>query len=257
MLYSIVFSTLFIVIMGCKKVYDYVDIHTDADIKICPIQQFIFSTPYSNYIDTLSFKYNIWGNPLSVTRPDPRTGAPNYEFRYDKNGRLTNFIGVYSNKITTEFWHRYFYDGLGRIVTDSVYIFANIVNGELSNPYDSYVLLLNYDIKNRISKETRIWDGNTDIANYSYDANGNKFGSIYDQKTSFRRTNKIWMFLDRDYSLNNAFQAITYNSFGLPTKIGPSQNISNGVFLDNYFIVTTIQYLCDNQNANVTSYKDY
>jgi hypothetical protein len=185
------------------------------------------------------------GDPVSITRPEPRTGAPNYLFRYDKIGRLTDFIGVYSNGIWTELWHRYFYDGQNRIVTDSVFVFGEIVNGQLKKFDDSYVNLLKYDSKNRIVVETRIWRGQTQNFNYSYDVAGNKIGGIYDQKTNFHRTNKIWMFLDRDYSLNNPFQAINYNSLMLPTKIGLSMP-SYSLFLDNGFLNATIDYMCSN-----------
>lgn len=249
MVYAIAALCIVLLVTSCKKVYDYIDTHPNADINICPIKEFAFSAPYNNFIDTLTFKYNIWGNPVSITRPDPRTGAPDYEFRYDKNGRLTDFIGLYSNGIWTELWHRYFYDGMGRINKDSVYVWANIINGQMSNPYDSYESLINYDSKNRVSQETRIWDGHTDVFTYTYDAQGNKTGSIYDQKINFHRTNKIWMFIDRDYSMNNPFNAISYNSFGLPTKIGQSSTFSNGSFLTNYFTGVTIKYMCDNQKV--------
>jgi hypothetical protein len=238
-------SIIMIFISGCKKVYDYIEIHPSADLKICPIQRFIFSMPYSHYIDTLNFNYNILGDPISITRPEPRTGAPNYLFKYDKAGRLTDFIGVYSSGIWTELWHRYFYDGQNRIVTDSVYEFAQMINGHMSNPNDSYVNLLTYDSKNRIIVETRIWHGQTQQFNYSYNAAGNKTPGIYDQKINYHRTNKIWMFVDREYSLNNPFQANSYNSFLLPEKIG--LNISSySLFLNNAFINATIEYMCSN-----------
>lgn len=53
---------------------------------------------------------------------------------------------------------------------------------------------------------------------FQYDANGNLMGqgNVYDTQLSFLRTNKIWMFLACNYSINNNFQASAYNTSKLP-----------------------------------------
>jgi hypothetical protein len=80
-----------------------------------------------------------------------------------------------------------------------------------------------YDAQNRIIDQTDSLFFDTNEFNvayhsvYQYDNKGNLInGLTYDDKINIRRTNKIWMFLKRDYSVNNAFVATKYNSFGLP-----------------------------------------
>ncbi len=231
---------------GCKKVVDYLVVHPDGLISNYQIKKFIYRDPYSKNSppDTITFTYNQYGNPVSGTRPGPRTGAPNYLFLYDKD-RLTDFVGVYSNGTSAEYWHKYFYDNLGRIVLDSVYQFPQIQNGKMVNPYGSYIIRFDYDNLNRIIGGTMILpDGYTYPQSYSYDANGNRSGGSYDSKINFRRTNRIWMFLDRDYSINNSFLADTYNAIGLPTSINlnPDGGFQTAVFTENYFSEATIIY---------------
>jgi hypothetical protein len=57
----------------------------------------------------------------------------------------------------------------------------------------------------------------------------------YDNKINPRRTNKIWMFVDKDYSANNPIPGPTaYNELGLP--------LNNITFLGNH--ATEVFYDC-------------
>lgn len=242
----------------CKKVYDYIEIHPAADIKICPIMKIILPDQYGP-TDTLTFKYNSWGDPLSVSHSvGPSTGRPDYIFKYSRPGKLSELLGVYYMYGTTddgvfmEKWHKYFYDGTGKIALDSTYIWPYFENGVLTDFYSGKLTFYTYDNKDRIIKDSTIWtekylSGNNItviVNNYAYDANGNRVGGSYDQKTSFLRTNKIWMFLHRDYSLNNPFTADSYNSNGLPTSLNLSVKRGDTRFLDVYFNLAQISYGC-------------
>ena len=44
-------------------------------------------------------------------------------------------------------------------------------------------------------------------------------GVVYDNKMNINRTNDIWQFLSRDYSVNNPFTAAAYNTARFPTTI--------------------------------------
>ncbi len=63
------------------------------------------------------------------------------------------------------------------------------------------------------------------------------------------RTNKIWMFLSKDYSLNNLADAIySYNDFNLPTNIAIPTSTTN-IFFDFGegsigYDVAAIKYSC-------------
>ncbi|HEV2354112.1 MAG TPA: hypothetical protein VGR89_07710, partial [Puia sp.] len=167
------------------------------------------------------------------------------EFRYDRNHRLTDFIGVYSFSDTTngEFWHRYFYNSRGLITKDSVFIFPYIVNGQLSTYIYPRLIQLGYDDRGRVNIEINAYGGN-DTIHYEYDAKGNLIGGTYDNKLSFRQTNRIWMFLDRDYSLNNRFIADSYYAGLLPLHIGlQAEEVYPLYFLyDGYFTTADITY---------------
>jgi hypothetical protein len=251
-----------VLLPGCKKVYDYIEDHPAADIKICPIMRIISAGQYGP-ADTLIFKYNSWGDPVSVAHSvGPSTGRPDYVFKYNRSGKLSELLAVYYMYGTTddgvfmEYWNKYFYDGTGKIARDSTYIWPYFENGVLIDYYGGKMTFYTYDNNERIIKDSTIWteghlSGGTgklisvSVSNYAYDAIGNKVGGSYDQKTSFLRTNKIWMFLHRDYSLNNPFTADTYNSNGLPTSLNLSIKGGGSTrFLDVYFNGAQIAYGC-------------
>src|SRR5882757_2324396 len=55
------------------------------------------------------------------------------------------------------------------------------------------------------------------VITYQYDASGNLFPNNHDNKVSLLLTNKVWRFINRDYSINNPVVADAYNDHGLPT----------------------------------------
>jgi len=73
---------------------------------------------------------------------------------------------------------------------------------------------------------------------FTYDAAGNRAAVVHDNKLNLNRTSKVWMFLTRDYSVNNAFVANRYNLNNLPTLL------SGGIQLLPLPGKTTIEYSC-------------
>ena len=217
------------ILPGCKKAFD-------PDRSQYNIKQFsCVGSPLGterNENDTMWFTYNVNGDPVTGIRARVSTGYPNFLFRYDHHGRFTDLIGVYGTTLTdggVESWTRYFYDDLNRIVSDSFYSFPAIINGQPTiGEYSGFIIsTYEYDSKDRISKVTR----GSFSTPYSYDEQGNLAGIPHDNKINYHRTNKIWMFIDRDYSLNNpATASYTYNSAGLPTEIVPFPG-TVGVFM--------------------------
>lgn len=219
-----------------------------AEISECSIIQISYSLGTEN--DHLQFTYNSAGDPVSITRTlGAQTGRPNYRFKYDEKNRLTDFIGYYNNS-SAEFWHKYFYDNRGNIVLDSAYIFPQIATGIPENAYMSQLTYYTYDNKQRIVKDSTVFSSSIPavVNTYVYDANGNKTGSNYDDQININRTNKIWMFINRDYSVNNPFQAVSYTTTGLPSSINLSPGGNGLVFLKSGFYKADILYQCNGKN---------
>jgi len=219
---------------GCRKaIEDYLKYYPTAEYGFCQLRQINIQYPAAanagtlpvSY-DTMAFTYNAHGDPVSGIRPVPRTGAPNFFFRYDHLGRLTDAFGSYGTDPHPtgycEVWHRYKYDNWGHANFDSMYIFPLVVDDHPTlSEYSSLNLnAYEYDSKGRISKFTYHTNYFPFVTNFSYDADGNLTGTPHDNEINLHRTSKVWMFLDRDYSVNNPLTAAyTYNDRGLPISI--------------------------------------
>ena len=203
---------------GCNKLLDYFEDHPTTDFTCCQIKKITWNS--SSY-SPLTFEYNTHGDPVSITPANTGTGYPNRLFRYDAAHRLTEYIMPYNNNIF-ELWYRYVYNNQGRIIRDTSWSFG-LYGENPTGEYNKGVTTYTYDAKGRISQthyqSITFPEAVTDIT-YSYDSNGNlvKPGVVYDDKINFRRTNKMWMFIERDYSVNNIKPVGTYNQYSLPVK---------------------------------------
>lgn len=201
------------------------------EIVDCRIKQLVMKSE-GEKDKTGSFTYNVIGNPVTYTPTAYGSGALKYEFRYDKTGRLTDYIGYSPTTLplSCEFWVRYIYNN-NSIVRDSVYHNSNY--GPVLTSYAKHVGVTEYgyDDQERISSITyRQFDNgvvNGVMAYYKFDYNqdGNLVvpGAVYDDRVSIYRTNKIWMFLSRNYSANNLRSALAYNSKGLPLMFATAE----------------------------------
>lgn len=255
---------------GCEKGDGYIINHGPAELNNCQIVQII----RDNFgpIDTVVFAYNNWGNPVSVIKlPKPfymsGYNGPNYAFTYDKKHRLAEFIAMTPDEtqpggIRILLRRKYFYDNPGNdnITRDSGYHEPTLANF-LSLTYYTY------DKYGRVIKDSTLANyAPAPLVNtYSYNSNGNRasvtydshtgnvytttFGT-YDNKTNILRTNKIWMFLSCDYSVNNPFVGVSYNSRGLPTQLNLFDKGAYGgnsqlrLCLDTYYDEAQITYAC-------------
>jgi len=237
---------------GCKKAIDYLKDNPTATFCPCQIKQFSYVGLYQN--DTVLYSYNAVGDPISAIRAHPGTGSPNFFFRYDQHGRFTDLLGGYGStpfERGTESWDRFFYDDQGKIMMDSAYFFPGVVDDHPTiDPRlltSVSIIKYEYDSENRVSKASSFINGSPYFtATYAYDGNGNLLGHQYDNKINYHRTSKVWMFIDRDYSVNNPVTATyKYNNFGLPTRIIPFEGTAEYFLLSQYnFIRGDITYLC-------------
>ncbi len=191
--------------------------------------------------------YDEYENPTFMTSNRIGTGHPFKIFRYDYWHRLRELLGDYGNGFY-EYWHFYGYDGNGRISVDTTYIFGRM--GERpTNPENTHITHFEYDSQGRMKKAYGTSHGSIIFSEtYEYNDAGNliRHGVTYDNKKSLYRTNDIWMFLTRDYSMNNAFHADEYNAAGFPTFINNSSNPVG--ILDAGLNFSRISYSCRDSN---------
>ena len=172
--------------------------------------------------------YDEYENPIAITSPVLGTGNVYHEFKYDNWHRLKEHIG-HMDHGQFQSWHIYGYDNSGRIGYDTTYWFGLLGEKPTDYWFREYATY-EYDHQNRIIKVTGYNDqGPLGSIAYAYDAAGNLIhpasdGVTYDNKININRTNDIWMFLARDYSVNNPFVANTYNAAGYPTNIDISRS---------------------------------
>lgn len=83
------------------------------------------------------------------------------------------------------------------------------------------------------------------IIDYEYDNRGNLvvYGATYDDKINYRRTDKVLMFIERDYSVNNIKPVGSYNQHYLPVK--SAGTAPTHIFPDLQTDKLDIEYKCN------------
>ncbi|AXY74917.1 hypothetical protein D3H65_13370 [Paraflavitalea soli] len=233
---------------GCNKqeADEEVNLRKDAlAIKNeCQVSSMTYS--FSSEPIGVNIYYNSKGDPISMVQTKPGTGHPNAIFRYDKKRRLTDYIGIYEDG-GFEFWHRYVYDKKDRVIHDTSFFFGGMTNDEPEWYMDAAIVKYEYDQKGRIVHTSQDWFSTPGMpldTYYSYDSKGNLVvpGVVYDDKVCIHRTNKVWMFIDRNYSENNGY-ATTWHDNGLPASMNLSDQ--GGQFAGLYFgKLDGISYRC-------------
>lgn len=256
---------------GCHKWIDIDDLLRNPDKvpKLCRIQQI---NSFTSWGDTqiAKFHYNHWEDPTWVEFDETATGRPDFLFKYDNRRRLTDYFGGYRSEGVHhgyEFWYHYVYDG-NRIVADTLRSFGQIVNGNPLPPAFGAPPTVNtyeYDHKGRVIKMVSKFLPPSTIPVsseiYTYNAQGNlssvKFYTndvlqhergfnYYDNKINIHRANKIYMFIDRNYSVNNPANAVDYNRYGLPLGFNVTHNppVKHELMYQLYLNNSVIQYKC-------------
>jgi YD repeat-containing protein len=270
---------IIILLPGCNKI-DSTATSTNGEVVPCQVQQMVYPpltledlarararivmqlgpdaaapVPPSGENDTAIFTYNTLGNPVSIIH-QRNIGNDNIFFKYDNANRLTNFIVQYADAQGGDQWHRYSYDphNTTRIIADTDYVSYVTDNGTIIYYDHTELTTFVYDAQNRISKTTETVLGDTIVTTYTYDSHGNleTGGAVYDKKVNVHRTNKLWMFLDRDYSVNNPVDngTYTYNQGNLPITIAipPGGRVAGFYFMvigyPNGMANVSIDYSC-------------
>jgi len=259
----LLFPAIFILLTAtsCHKVYDFIHDHPDAHDSLCRVTK-ISVINVLDHPDTFNITYNEKGDPVSMVSTHTTYVGGNLDqyYRYDRFGRLSDYMLTFMAGTSAIIWHKYAYPRRN-------YVIDTVINyppsGDVRDPSPiaadgSYFYLdtYNLDPHGRIVKAT--YDYNppyppvTEVI--SYDAHGNKVQSdstlTYDDRINVYRTNKTWQFLYNDYSRNNlvlkyALAVNLYNAFGLPTRLGNPKNQALYLFhltnVDNYIYIS---YAC-------------
>ena len=182
--------------------------------------------------DTIDFFYNQMGNPTRMTHK--KDIGENALFRYDRSNRLSEYINIYPNG-AGDYWHKFTYDQVraDRIIADTAFRDFFSSNGQLVDYNDIDLTTFKYDSIGRIIQTKEYVLGDTIVRNFAYDSKGDLQypGALYDNHPNVHLTNKIWMFIDRLYSINNPVdqESYTYNSSGYPKTISNSSAVAPGL----------------------------
>jgi hypothetical protein len=226
---------------SCKKFVDEFLNQPDLDMRFCNIDKIQIT---GDYPDEWNFTYNMLGNPVSIVKDEVGTGNPNWYFTYDTESRLSQAVGMYTNG-NYEMWKRFKYNNKDQIIKDTTWIFGAVM-GDQPDPNSWRIAesTYSYDAMGRITKivEKHLNGSDPDIvSNYTYNAQGNLTGYTYDGKTNISRTNRVWMFLNRDYSKNNRVAAVNYNTAKLPLTYNTATPYN---FLGSAINYSKITYIC-------------
>jgi hypothetical protein len=210
---------LFFQLQSCQKVIDKFLDPVNGDQKKCIITKVVRSGDETGVVTS-----NSHGNPLSVKYNVQGYDNNWHYFKYDDQQRLEEYRVELQPDLDIEI-HKYGYDELDRVIADT---------GTFR--LTGYIVVLStfeYDSRNRIIKENQevidIEEGSQifeiEPIFYNYNDNGNLINPLpqgdpvsYDNKTNFLRTNKVWMLIERNYSLNNKLGATLYNDYSLPLQ---------------------------------------
>lgn len=240
---------------GCKKIIEQIHNNPAQEFKYCDIKTFKvwFRDNYNEFTVT----YNSKGQPKDVIGKYPGSPPENFSleqhFRYDKKGRLTDWITNYPGLQLVWQWHTYHYISPAKVLDTSYAGSGSLITDphpEYNNQGAVVGRILEFDKYGRIAKITI--PAENAVQNIVYDANGNTSAySAYDTSINMMRTNKIWMFVNLNYNANN-FTAVapatisyTYNSYMLPTSLTVF-GFTGGWFMSTLAASgMTIEYDCD------------
>ncbi len=230
----ILLAAFLLALAGCEKIDQLPSIAP----KLCKVTNIVFyefkGGPYN-----AKFYYNNYGNPDSVIYERVSTNLPNLLFRYDSKQRIKECLAYYGNTTTGpyEIWHKYGYNNRGQVVIDTIYVFGtNGGNPETDPHMGRRISYLSYDVKGRIIKDSLFYRPPENftplVKTFQYDSYGNlvKPGMVYDNYLNLHQLHPIWQMLDRDYSVNNPFAAVSYNNYRLPLEFDQPQSYASSQF---------------------------
>jgi|HubBroStandDraft_1064217.scaffolds.fasta_scaffold64316_2 hypothetical protein len=272
--FAIAAAMAWLLLPSCRKERLLLQEDPDAIGQFCRIDTFNFG-PAPTYAQQVMITYNHAGNPVTMKASVPGYGElfDDLYFRYDKSGRLVDWIYVYPDTEpytvfplgTIDLWHRFSYPGQ-RTVVDSFFNYDGPGIPPIANPPAGYVVLTvsRYDLDDKGRTIKTYVQYIAGVASFSdtfythYDDRGNVVtpGITYDHKINPYRTNKIWQLIYQDYNMNNPIYPATlyhpattgitaFNKFGLPVSYEYNEADQFPSLFLYQFAYLEIGYSCD------------
>jgi hypothetical protein len=223
-----------------KATYDCDGFNPVNEFLYCKMRSFSFEQGQGTDVPDMTIKatfvYHPDGLPDNLTFNYWTGSNVNHFFIYDNKRRLRELqiCSMKNRPDDTGPWHRYGYNNLNQIITDTL---LNFTDFDVASGYPRYVSTFTYDNQARIATETikELGNGNTRTVNYNYDSRGNLIlpgypSSSYDNKVSIYRAHSLFQFIHRNYSKNNAGAKAKYNSKGLPLSNVPGVGGFFGIY---------------------------
>jgi len=254
-------ALLSLLFTSCQKAIDYIEQHPNAYVPPCRVTSFkvnVSGTP-ANYV----VSYDAKGNPISMLDSEGYypVGIDQY-FRYDKQGRVSDYMQTYAPSLYPVAWHKYVYARPDYVIDTAMYYETGYVYGPspiAKNTFEYYIKAYSLD---RLDRIVKVWSIPIDPPNTPslestlvYDANGNLTPPSpqlsYDNKVNIYRTSKTWQFVYKDYSRNNLQRPAggflpQYNVFGLPLQLDNLEPLNYWPFLEpNSGPNAIVEYACD------------
>ena len=246
---------LLLQVSSCRKIDIDDFLHPDNLPRLCRIKTITDHSDWSPPV-TYTFYYNKTGDPVRITNNGNPDIDPTILLEYDSQRRLKRFLAVNLSKNTIAVWSNYVWKN-GRIAYDTLRYGGTYENGvPVPDPnayWSTFINTYTYDNYGRITRE--VTDDLVPVGwplvgtDYEYDNKGNlymvyawdeysggtpRYLKDYDDKTHIRRTHPVWMFLNRDYSVNNWKPATGYNKkyklplgFSRESELDYTQRISD------------------------------
>ena len=220
----LLFLTACMSFSACKKHMDDCGCTPTSVDSTCRIETYkfiIFDIPL-----TATFSYNANNDPLKIVVENGDGFAiPNMFFKYDSQNRLLGIHKTYDTSYSGDIETLYNY------LNDSLIVTTNNVD------------TFNLDNKRRVIRYSHVENGFREVRTFFYNADGNlrrNDGESYDLTTkNIRATNKVWQFLDLDYSVNmSQHEGYDYIPSGYPGTVEYNINYFMGWELQDTAVVT-------------------
>ncbi|MEX6688817.1 hypothetical protein QTN47_15020 [Danxiaibacter flavus] len=230
---AIIYILIIIVVLAftaCKKNMEDCEPTTPGKPPVdsaatCRIEQISGRGDEDDYL-IANFQYNGHNNPVSVKYVDNLDYSR--FFKYDDKQRLIGYERTSNYADSTSFitWHKYVYVS-DSLIVDSVFNYGTGWPGDRPTTYGS-VNLIEYQLDNKgrvVAKKDYKPDGTFTTQQYEYNLAGNQpsgYPPTYPYLLgvkNIRKTNKVWQFLDLNYSENPlAIETGAVNEQGYPTS---------------------------------------